>query len=100
MKSVAISGRFLHRDGTPVLGQISFIPQKVWVEYGDVAYPTPAPTLWLDPDGRFETLLIRTDEDPTGPWYYTVKCPVGSWNFVIDSNGPLKLRNMIPKRRA
>lgn len=97
MKSVRVSGRFMNRQGDPLQGDIKFTPQKVWVEHDGETYPAPAPVAQLV-DGEFFAELIRTDQDPAGPWYYTVDCPVGKWNIMIDSDGPLKLKNILPKR--
>lgn len=97
MKSVQISGRFVNMQGEPLEGVVSFTPQKVWVVHDGETYPAPAPVVTLE-NGQFVTELIRTDEDPVGPWFYTIKCPVGTWNFIVDSDGPLRLKNKLPKR--
>jgi hypothetical protein len=98
MKSVKVSGRFVYKNGMPVMGRVRFIPNQIWVEHEGQTYPVPAPDVALV-NGYFECEVIRTDEDPVGPWFYTVESPIGKWNIVIDSDGPLKLRNLMPKKR-
>lgn len=74
MQTQTVVGRFLKSDGTPIDGEIVFLPEKLWkVEYG-VAMATLAPRVQLE-DGKFEADL--------SPGYYKVICPLGAWRIKI-----------------
>jgi len=92
MQTQTIVGRFLKTDGTPVEGEIIFLPEKLWiVEYG-IAVATLAPRITLE-DGRFEA-------DVT-PGIYTVVCPLGKWKVKIketEDGGHSFLSDVLPSR--
>lgn len=98
MQSVQVSGRFVDDLGRGKTGVIRFEPSKLWVMEGDEAYATLAPEVELD-DGRFGVLLSRTDTDQH-PWHYTVHCPVGIWSIRVEADGPLLLKNLLPRKFA
>ena len=96
MQTVQVTGRLVNKIDMPLCGEVQFIPSKVWVEEDGVAYPTPAPVATLE-DGEFSVELIRTDQH--GPnWHYKVVAPNAQWSIFIDADGPLKLKNLVPKR--
>jgi hypothetical protein len=96
MQSVQVSGRFISPVFGPVAGDIKFTPSKIWVIEDEIAYPTPAPHVELD-EGEFCVELVRTDQHGVS-WFYTVECPVGKWTIKITQNGPLFLKDLLPKR--
>lgn len=98
MQEVTVSGRFVNEQRIPAQGKIRFIPSKVWLDEGDVSYPTLAPEIDLV-NGEFSVQLTRTDQHEL-PWHYTVDCPVGQWTIRVEDDGPLLLKNLLPKRFA
>ena len=90
MQTQIIVGRFLKSDGTPVEGEIVFLPDKLWtIEYG-IAMATLAPRVQLE-DGRFEAEVT--------PGHYTVVCPLGEWRVKITaSDEPTFLADHLPSR--
>ena len=97
MEAVLVTGRFITEDREPIRGRIAFFPSNVWVEDGDLTYPCLAPQMSLDPYGRFEAWLTPTDAGMYD-WFYTVVCPVGTWKITVVGEGPLLLRDLLPKR--
>ena len=101
MQAVEVSGRFINEQGQPITDQtIRFVPNKIWVEEEDgTAYPTFAPEVALDSQGAFSVTLSRTDTAEL-PWHYTVFCPVGQWTIRVEEDGPVRLKQLLPKRFA
>jgi len=101
MQTVEVSGRFVDDTGAPVVGSlVKFVPSKIWVEDKDGnTYPAYAPEVILDSQGNFCVELSRTDTADF-MWHYTVFCPVGKWTVYINEEGPLRLRDLLPKRFA
>lgn len=97
MQEVQVTGNLINSIGMPLQGNVEFVPSKIWVEEDGVAYPVPAPVVRLDDDGDFAATLIRTDQHGAN-WHYTVICPTARWSIFIDADGPLKLKNLVPKR--
>ena len=96
MKDAIIGGRFVHADGTPVEGQIHFMPSKLWLEdKTGVIYACLAPQVELV-DGRFSVALTRTDTYDF-PWHYTAITPIGRFSIWVESDGPLNLKDLLPK---
>lgn len=99
MKDAVVYGRFLDKNKQPVEGIVSFHPSKLWIDEsgldGDLSFATLAPTVTLV-DGRFSIALSRTDTGPY-PWHYTVICPMGRWSVYVDRDGPLRLKDLLPK---
>lgn len=95
MDTVRVRGRFITENHEPIEGEISFVPQKVWVEEDGYTYPTFAPHVRLV-DGRFDVVLTR----PNG-WWYQVLSPIGCWHIRIHSDKPEQLlRDLLPKHAA
>lgn len=98
MQAVQITGRFVNDKGEPKTGFIKFIPQMIWLLEDDVAYPTFAPQAELM-NGRFLVYVTRTDQH--GPtWMYRVETPMGVWNVKIEDDGPISLKDLLPKKLA
>jgi hypothetical protein len=98
MKTVRVVGRFLHEDGSPVTGQIFFLPSRLWVNQGDTAYATLTVSQELD-NGRFDAELTPTHGHDDPEWTYTVLCPVGKWEVeVADVEHPVLLKDLLPSR--
>lgn len=96
MKTVTVGGRFVHADGTPATGRIKFIPSKIWIDDADgKSYPTLAPEVPLV-EGRSKVEVTRTDTF-VDPWFYTVVTPVGTHTIWIETDGPINLRDLLPK---
>lgn len=95
MRTVVVHGRF-STNGQPVQGKISFRPSRVWVEEMGVTYPTMAPEVELD-NGRFTVELTPTDAGEYS-WSYLVTCPLGSWTIKVTEDGPVPLKDLLPKR--
>lgn len=98
MQAVEVSGRFINENKEPIQGFIKFRPQLMWVNEEEDVYPCFAPEVELD-EGRFKVLLTRTDQHGL-PWTYTVECPMGKWTIKVESDGPIALRDLLPKRMA
>lgn len=98
MDESVVRGRFVNAHKQPIEGKIRFVPSRVWVEEDGVAYPTMAPDVPLV-DGRFIVALTRTDQHGL-PWHYTVECPLGTWTIRVEDEGPLLLKDLLPKRIA
>lgn len=98
MQAVQVSGRFVDELGNPMSSVIRFIPNMIWLQEGELAYPTLAPEVQLL-DGRFSVELTRTDQHGL-PWHYTVVCPVGKWSFQLIGEGPFLLKELLPKKFA
>ena len=96
MKDVIVGGRFVRPDGTPVAGPIKFVPSKIWIDDEDgLSYPCLAPEVDLV-DGRFSVALTRTDTY-LHDWFYTVETPIGTWTSWVEHDGPLNLKDLLPK---
>ncbi len=96
MQVVEVSGRFVDEHKQPIAGRIKFTPQMMWVEEDEVFYPCLGPDVALD-EGRFKVLLTRTDQH--GPtWRYTVETPMGTWTFALTEDGPIALKELLPKK--
>lgn len=98
MNTVQVIGRFVDEHKRPVQGEISFVPDRIWVDHADETYPTMAPEGRLI-NGQFLVYLTRTDTEEL-PWYYTVTCPNGTFRIEITEDGPLLLKDLLPKRLA
>lgn len=97
MESLVVTGKFVNKDtNEPIDGYIEFIPSKLWIEdeYG-VTYATLAPRMNLR-NGMFKVELTKTDQGEY-PWYYTVRCPKGTWSVKITGDEPLGLKDLLPK---
>lgn len=91
MQTRVVVGRFLKADGTPIEGEITFMPEKLWiVEYG-TAMAKLAPRIQLN-DGKFEA------EVSVG--HYIVTCPLGKWRIKIVETADQKsyLSDLLPSR--
>jgi hypothetical protein len=97
MQTVQINGRFVLPSGQPADGKVTFIPSRLWYEEDGVLYANIAREVELV-NGRFCIDLSRTDTEI--PWHYTVICPVGKWTVFLTGEGPLQLRDLLPKRLA
>lgn len=96
MNTVEISGRFINENREPYIGLIRFVPSKIWVEEGEMAYATLAPDAVLE-DGKFTVQVTDVGEEHL--WHYTVYSPVG--RFTIYPHGDkLLLKDLLPKRYA
>lgn len=98
MQSVQITGRFVDEQKRPIMGRIKFIPQQIWVEEDEKAYPCLAPDVELV-NGRFLVYVTRTDQHGL-PWHYTVETPMGKWTIKIEDDGPIALKDLLPKKLA
>lgn len=98
MKEVEISGRFINDLRQPAYGLIRFAPSVLWVEEGGEFYAPLATETQLI-DGKFKVKISRTDTSEI-PWHYTVFSPVGRWSIFVTDDGPLLLRDLLPKRFA
>jgi hypothetical protein len=96
MKDAIVGGRFVRDNGDPVVGRVKFSPSKIWLDDEDgKTYPCLAPEVDLV-DGRFSVALTRTDTYKY-PWYYKVETPIGTYSIWIEHDGPMNLKDLLPK---
>lgn len=95
MQSVRVRGRFVNEQNEPVEGTIKFVPSKIWIEEGDLTYPTFAPEVALH-NGFFDVELTTTDTHPYGPWHYMVECPIGTWSIHVEGQDSVWLKDLLP----
>lgn len=98
MQTVQVNGRFVLPSGHPADGKVTFIPSRLWYEEDGVLYANIAREVELV-NGRFCIDLSRTDDGDI-PWHYTVFCPVGRWTIFLTEEGPVYLKDLLPKRLA
>jgi hypothetical protein len=98
MQVVEVNGRFVNDQREPITGRIKFIPSQIWVDEGEETYVCFAPEVELV-EGRFKVYLTRTDQHGL-PWHYTVICPMGKWSIKVEHDGPIALKDLLPKKLA
>jgi len=98
MQAVQVIGRFT-RGGEPVEGYIKFTPSRIWCEEEDgTTYPCLAPEGELI-NGHFLVYLTKTNQHLLD-WHYTVECPMGKWTIKVEVDGPVNLKDLLPKKLA
>lgn len=96
MKEVQVTGRFVNEKREPINGRIKFTPSNIWVEEDGEFYPCLAPDVELI-NGRFLCYVTRTDQHGL-PWHYTVETPMGKWTIEFKEDGPVALKDLLPKK--
>ena len=99
LHTVTVTGSF-QRNGLPYPGKLIFIPDRLWVEDGEIRWATLAPIVWTDEYGVFTTTVTATDSD-CHVWTYRVVCPKGTFRLQVpyDENGH-SLKELIDANHA
>lgn len=106
--TVAVSGRYIRPDGTPLTGTVTFEP-PAHLKFPDADTIGVGPaSVALDGDGSFAVTLIATDApgmEPTG-WTYTVterlaRTPERRYSIALPlSSGAVDLADVVPEDGA
>ncbi|PPS86422.1 hypothetical protein [Streptomyces sp. MH60] len=106
--TVAVTGRYIRPDGTPLSGTVSFTPPARLTFPDADTISAGAATVALDADGAFFVSLIATDVPGMQPedWTYTVtekmgKAPERTYAIVLPSATPsVDLADIAPANPA